>query len=60
MAKAGKQNIRDNNAARVAGPGRICFWPQPICANVAGQVRPGGAGRQNEDRLAGDRNRDVL
>jgi hypothetical protein len=24
-AKAGKQNIRDNNAARVAGPGRIFF-----------------------------------
>jgi len=24
-AKDGKQNIRDNGAARVAGPGRICF-----------------------------------
>jgi hypothetical protein len=25
QAKDGVQNIRDNNAARVAGPGRICF-----------------------------------
>jgi len=24
-AKDGSQNVRDNNAARVAGPGRICF-----------------------------------
>jgi len=30
LAKDGRQNIRDNNAARVAGPGRICFWrPAP-------------------------------
>jgi hypothetical protein len=27
MAKDGSQNVRDNNAARVAGPGRICFCP---------------------------------
>jgi hypothetical protein len=26
-AENGSQNIRDNNAARVAGPGRICFLP---------------------------------
>ncbi len=25
-AKDGSQNVRDNNAARVAGPGRICFF----------------------------------
>ena len=25
MAEDGRQNIRDNSAARVAGPGRICF-----------------------------------
>jgi len=25
-AKDGSQNVRDNNAARVAGPGRICFY----------------------------------
>jgi hypothetical protein len=32
-AKDGSQNVRDNNAAWVAGPGRICFSGlNPVCA----------------------------
>ncbi len=30
LAKDGRQNIRDNNAARVAGPGRIFFWRSAV------------------------------
>src|SRR6202521_1976540 len=37
--KTAVRNVRDNNAARVAGPGRICFSPPPfsIVRGAAGE-----------------------
>src|SRR5271165_4304832 len=32
MRKTAAQNVRENNAAWVAGPGRICFMPGPAAA----------------------------
>ena len=41
--KTAVRNVRDNNAARVAGPGRICFSPPrfPIVRAVAGSSHDG-------------------
>ncbi len=35
-AKDGRQNVRDNNAAWVAGPSRICFSSQLELFGAAG------------------------
>src|SRR5467141_805171 len=32
--KTAVRNVRDNNAARVAGPGRICFCPPHVSPTV--------------------------
>jgi hypothetical protein len=33
-AKDDSQNVRDNNAARVAGPSRICFFASSLAVNI--------------------------
>jgi len=33
-AKDGRQNVRDNNAAWVAGPSRICFFGGQLSAET--------------------------